>query len=118
MKEIILTTEEIEYFKKHGFDVNSNMPIFMDNAFSRKDCLNELKEGEIWMGNIDIRKKEEYLTYRSFIPSLRIGEQAYDIKGNPIARFDSRPLFINKNDEQAYDNFRMKKTAGNSIKIK
>ena len=52
---------------------------------------------------------DEYLSRRKFIPSLRIGEQAYDVEGKPIARFDTRPLFINKKDEQAYDDFMMGK---------
>ena len=107
MKEIKLTTEEIQYYEKHGYDVKGNMPIFLEDAFKRKDCLNEIRMGEKWVGNMDARKTEEYLSRRKSIPSLRIGEQAYDIEGKPIARFVARPLFINKRDQQAYDDFMM-----------
>ncbi len=100
-----LTQEDMQYYKKHGFDVEGNVPILLPDAFNRKDCLNELRPGEIWLANIDIRKKQEYLSRKKVCPTLRIGEQAYAIDGEPIARFDSRPLFIHKSEEIKYDNY-------------
>lgn len=100
-----LTQEEIAYLKKYDFDVEGNLPIFLAEANKRKDSLNELKPGEIWLGNIDSRKKQEYLSRQKICPTLRIGEQAYTIDGKPIARFDSRPLFIHKSEEIKYDNY-------------
>lgn len=101
-----MTTEEIEYYKRSGFDVEGNLPIYIENACKRKDCFNELKEDEIYIGNTDTRDINLYISYKNFIPSLRIGEQAYDIHGKPIPRFYCRPLFINKSDEQNYDELR------------
>lgn len=103
-KDYKLTQEDMQYLKKHGFDVEGNLPIFLPDAFKRKDCLNEIRPGEIWLGNIDIRKKQEYLSRKKVCPTLRIGEQAYTIEGKPIARFNCRPLFLHKSEEMDYDN--------------
>lgn len=80
---------------------------FVTDAQKHSSCHHELKSGEIWVGNTsgDSRWKKgvEIPSRYSSLKTIRLGEQAYDIHGNPISRDYCRPLIINKSEEEAYN---------------
>ena len=71
---------------------------FTKDAHKHTSCDHELSKDEIWLGNImNIPKKYAHLK------TIRLGEQAYCIKGKPLSRDYCRPLIINKSDESEYE---------------
>lgn len=72
---------------------------FTETANRYKDCLHELKEGEIWLGNTGIFIPSCY----SNLKTIRLGEQAYDINGQPLNRNYIRPLILHKSEEEMYN---------------
>lgn len=88
-----------------------NMPsAFTDDAKKHNSCHHELKQGEIWVGNTDVRDGlsiPEYLIGK--MKTARLGEQAYYIDGEPIHRGYCRPLIIHKSEEMIYDSIMMER---------
>lgn len=81
---------------------------FTDDAKKHTSCHHELKQGEIWVGNTDVREGlsiPDYLIGK--MNTARLGEQAYYIDGKPIHREYCRPLIIHKSEEMIYDNIMM-----------
>lgn len=61
----------------------------------------EMKRGEVWVGNThsSTNLKEKYPTLKT----IRLGNQAYDIKGEKIPTDYCRPVFVHKSEEQEYE---------------
>jgi len=62
----------------------------------------ELKEGEVFIGNtsrIDDFPRPEL----KGLKTIRMGQQAYDIKGEIIDTTYCRPVFIHKSEMEFYD---------------
>ena len=71
------------------------------------NCNHELKEGEVWLANTNVRKALEVPSYLKVLRTIRLGEQAYDINGNKIEQDYMRPLIIHKSESKAYDKIMM-----------
>lgn len=81
---------------------------FTDDAKNHTSCHHELKPGEIWVGNTDVRNGlsiPEYLIGK--VKTARLGEQAYYLNKTPIERWYMRPLVIHKSEEAIYDKIMM-----------
>jgi len=81
---------------------------FTPDAKKHTSCHHELKSGEMWVGNTDVREGlsiPKYLIGK--MKTARLGEQAYYIDGKPIHRDYCRPLIIHKSEEMVYDNIMM-----------
>ena len=76
---------------------------FIKDAHRFNSCENEVSKTEMWIGNtsgnvrwekgVDIPKKYSQLS------SIRLGRQAYDIKGKPISIDYCLPLIVNKSEQ-------------------
>lgn len=70
------------------------------SASKHTTCHHELSKDEYWLGNTrGITIPEHYKSLKT----IRLGEQAYCIKGTPLDRNHYRPLILNKSEEQAYE---------------
>ena len=95
MKNITILSDEFSYIN------NKN---FVKDAHKFTSCEREVGRDEVWIGNtsgniqweagVDIPKKYAHLK------TIRLGEQAYDIEGNPISRDYCRPLIVHKSEEK------------------
>lgn len=65
----------------------------------------EQRTDEKWVGNT--RKNEWPETELATLKTARIGAVAYDIDGKPIPPEHYRPLFIGRDELDAYDRIRM-----------
>lgn len=63
-------------------------------------CNNELAKDEIWLGNT---KGTEIPKHYKSLKTIRVGNQAYDIKGNKLDINYCRPLILNKSELEAYE---------------
>ena len=88
---------------------------FVENAHKFISCEHELTKDEIWLGNTSGNKDWEcgvdIPNHYSILKTIRLGEQAYDIKGKPLSRDYCRPLIVNKSEYpqvEAIDKERMK----------
>lgn len=92
-----------------AFLVGAVMPsAFTSDAKKHTSCHHELKAGEMWVGNTDVREGlsiPDYLIGK--MQTARLGEQAYYIDGKPIHREYCRPLIIHKSEEMLYDKIMM-----------
>jgi len=95
-----------------GFNLNSEdnkEDLFLPNAYDYKNSSHELKKGEIFLGNIKISGQYddmgEYTKKRNSFNTIRMGEQAYSITGEPLPRNEHRPIFIHKREEGEYDRY-------------
>ncbi len=76
---------------------------------SQTDVIKEtLSKDEVWLGNIQGTEIPEY--YKS-LKTIRLGEQAYCIKGTPLNKNHYRPLILHKSEEPAYDKIYAKRVA-------
>lgn len=86
---------------------------FVKDAHKHTSCDWQLLKNEIWLGNtsgnerwekgVDIPKDYAHLK------TIRLGEQAYCIKGKPLSRDYCLPLIIDKSEEEEYSRIYMKK---------
>jgi hypothetical protein len=96
-----------------GNGIGATLELFQEEDFTKDakkhtSCSYELKQGEIWVGNTDVREGlsiPKYLIGK--MKTARLGEQAYYIDGKPIHRKYCRPLIIHKSEELIYDNIMM-----------
>ncbi len=102
-------TDMEKELQKPPFCKTDVMPsAFTDDANKHTSCHHELKAGEMWVGNTDVRKGlsiPHYLIGK--MQTARLGEQAYYIDGKPIHREYCRPLIIHKSEEMLYDKIMM-----------
>lgn len=94
-----MTLKNLKYLSKYqNFD-------FTDNANKYVNCLHELTDNELFIGNISIDKSGTITipNYLKHLKSLRLGEQAYDINGLPLERYLHRPLIVGKQDYDEYN---------------
>lgn len=92
---------------------NINNNNFDKDAHKHTSCDWQLSKNEIWLGNtignerwekgVDIPKDYAHLK------TIRLGEQAYCIKGKPLSRDHCLPLIIDKSEEEEYSRIYMKK---------
>ena len=78
-------------------------------------CHHELAKDEIWIGNIWGTQIPEH--YR-VLKTIRLGEQAYCIKGTPLPVDQYRPLIVNKSEEMAVDKIQMDRIANAANKYR
>lgn len=75
---------------------------FVKNAYSHTSCEHEVSKNEIWIGNtsgnIRWEKGVDIPNSYTHIKTIRLGEQAYDIKGKPISRDYCLPLIVGKSE--------------------
>jgi hypothetical protein len=69
--------------------------------------ISELKEGEIFIGNTDVRNGVNIPEHLRDMKTARLGEQAFDIYGKPLDRSYCRPLIIHKSEADLYDRIMM-----------
>ncbi len=103
-------TTSASVYDEFGWINNNN---FVKDAHKHTSCDWQLSKNEIWLGNtsgndrwekgVDIPKDYAHLK------TIRLGEQAYCIKGKPLSRDYCLPLIIDKSEEQEYDRIYMKK---------
>ncbi len=103
-------TTSASVYDEFGWINNNN---FVKDAHKHTSCDWQLAKNEIWIGNtsgndrwekgVDIPKDYAHLK------TIRLGEQAYCIKGKPLSRDYCLPLIIDKSEEQEYDRIYMKK---------
>ena len=103
-------TTSASVYDEFGWINNNN---FVKDAHKHSSCDWQLSKNEIWLGNtsgnnrwekgVDIPKDYAHLK------TIRLGEQAYCIKGKPLSRDYCLPLIIDKSKEQEYDRIYMKK---------
>lgn len=72
--------------------------IFTPDAKKHTSCHHELSKTEIWVANTNVLKGLQVPEHYAHLKTIRLGEQAYDIKGNPIERNYMRPLIVDKSD--------------------
>jgi hypothetical protein len=78
--------------------INNNN--FTKDARKHTSCNHELAKDEIWLGNtsgVDIPK------HYASLKTVRLGEQAYCIKGKPLSRDYYRPLILNKSEQAQHE---------------
>jgi hypothetical protein len=81
---------------------------FLPSCSKHRDCLHELQQHEIWVGNTDVRSELSIPSYlEGKVKTARLGEQAYDIHGKPIERWYMRPLIIHQSESGVYDRIMM-----------
>lgn len=107
---VAAATTSASVYDEFGFINNNN---FAKDAHKHTSCDWQLSKNEIWLGNtsgndplemgVDIPKDYAHLK------TIRLGEQAYCIKGKPLSRDYCLPLIIDKSEEQEYDRIYMKK---------
>ena len=91
--------------------INNNN--YVKDAHQHTSCNWQLSKNEIWLGNtsgnewwekgVDIPKDYAQLK------TIRLGEQAYCIKGKPLSRDYCLPLIIDRSEEEEYSRIYMKK---------
>lgn len=84
--------------------MKNNTADFLPDANTHKDCSLELKEKEHFLGNHDVREGLKLPDYLSGLKTIRLGEQAYDLNGEPIERSYYRPLIVHASEYQLYNN--------------
>ena len=80
------------------------MDLYTEDAFEHTDCSRELKPGERFLGNQNIRQEPDIPDYLKHLKTIRLGEQAYDLNKNPIERDYCRPLIVHQSEYDAYNN--------------
>lgn len=103
-------TTSASVYDDFGWINNNN---FVKDAHKHTSCYWQLSKNEIWLGNtsgndrwekgVDIPKDYAHLK------TIRLGEQAYCIKGKPLSRDYCLPLIIDKSEEEEYNKIYMKK---------
>jgi len=91
--------------------INNNN--FVKDAQKHTSCDWQLKKNEIWLGNTSGNERwekgvdipDDY----AHLKTIRLGEQAYCIKGKPLSRDYCLPLIIDKSEEEDYNIIYMKK---------
>lgn len=102
--------EQLDLFQTDNRQIQEDMWAYLNNKNFTKDaykftsCDHELSKEEIWIGNtsgneswtkgVDIPRRYSHLK------TIRLGEQAYCIKGKPLSRDYCRPLIINKSEQE------------------
>jgi hypothetical protein len=86
---------------------------FINDANKHTSCDWELSKNEIWIGNTSGNNAWEKgvdipMCYAG-LKTIRLGEQAYCIKGKPLSRDYCRPLIIDKSEEEEYSRIYMKR---------
>lgn len=98
-----VTTSDSVY-DKYSWINNNN---FVKDANKHTSCDHELSRDEIWLGNTSgnerWQKGVDIPTKYAHLKTIRLGEQAYCIKGKPLSRDYCRPLIINKSEESEYE---------------
>jgi len=74
--------------------------------FKCKTDVNNLQKDEVFLGNTSGVKIPE--RYKS-LSTIRVGNQAYDIKGEKLDTKDYRPLIIKKSEQYLYEKIYMKR---------
>jgi hypothetical protein len=87
------------------FENNSESDAFTKDAKKYNSCLHELLPDEIWLGNHDVKIREDLMELKT----IRLGQQAYCINGLPLHRGYIRPLIIHKSEEMIYNNIYMER---------
>ena len=91
--------------------INNNN--FVKDAHKHTSCDWQLSKTEIWLGNTsgneDWEKGVDIPKDYAQLKTIRLGEQAYCIKGKPLSRDYCLPLIIDKSEEQDYSRIYMKK---------
>jgi hypothetical protein len=107
MNKLIESFEEFQETMKLNLN---DEELFLKNAYDYKDCSHELKGGEIHLGNVKISGQynniEKYNTLKRLFKTIRLGEQAYSIVGDPLERNVYRPLIIHKTEIYDYEKYR------------
>lgn len=67
----------------------------------------ERQPDEIWVGNTKTKELLSTLTKFKSLKTLRVGQQAFDIRGKKLNRQYMKPLFVNKSEENMYDKIMM-----------
>jgi hypothetical protein len=67
----------------------------MKQGQKHTSCHHELANDEIWLGNTGTDIPEHY----RHLKTIRLGEQAYSIHGEPLSQNFFRPLIIKKREE-------------------
>lgn len=116
-QKIIMSTQVDLFTNVEGLQVSpaiAKLPVmpsaFTPDAKKHTSCHHELKAGEMWVGNTDVREGlsiPDYLIGK--MQTARLGEQAYYIDGKPIHREYCRPLIIHKSEEMLYDKIMMER---------
>ena len=93
-----------------NYIINEN---FTPDAKKHTCCTHELGKDEIWVantsGNVRWEKGVDIPQKYAHLKTIRLGEQAYCIKGKPLSRDYCRPLIINKSDEAELNAIWMKR---------
>lgn len=97
-------TTSASVYDEYSWINNNN---FVEDANKHTSCNHELSKDEIWLGNTSgnerWQKGVDIPTKYANLKTIRLGEQAYCIKGKPLSRDYCRPLIINKSDESEYE---------------
>lgn len=80
---------------------------YTEDALSFSSCDREVGKNEVFIGNTsgdECYEKGVTIPSRlSFLKSIRLGEQAYDIHGKPLNRDYCRPMILHKSDYGQYE---------------
>lgn len=68
----------------------------------RNQANNEAKTGEVFLGNADMSKWHERKELGN-LKTIRLGEQAFDSKSNPLPKDVFLPLFIHQKEYDTYN---------------
>lgn len=90
-------------------DQNTSQPDLMPGAKQHTSCHHELKDGELWIGNINVRNGVEIPAHYRGLKTVRIGNQAYCIKGRPLDRNYMRPFIIHKSEVDKLNRIQMER---------
>jgi len=91
--------------------INNNN--FVSDAHKHTSCDWQLSKNEIWLGNTSGNERWEkgvdIPKHYAHLKTIRLGEQAYCIKGKPLSRDYCRPLIIDRSEEEEYSRIYMKR---------
>lgn len=75
---------------------------FIQDACKYSSCEYQLSKDEIWIGNtsgnVRWEKGVDIPNYYAHLKTIRLGKQAYCIKGKPLSRDYCLPLIVNKSE--------------------
>lgn len=91
--------------------INNNN--FVKDANKHTSCDWQFAKNEIWLGNTSgnetWEKGVDIPSDYAHLKTIRLGQQAYCIKGKPLSRDYCLPLLIDKSEEEEYSRIYMKK---------